>query len=191
VLELGPLEGAHTYQLERLGADVVAIEANTEAYLKCLLVKELCGLRRARFLYGDCLEYLRHSDEQFDMVFCCGILYHMVNPVELIEMMATRTRRVFVWTHYHEPNSKAVNCRSDVVPVTVQRGGEKYTYYKRNNVDRASPVFWGGNGLSASLMTREDIIRAFYRQGLVQNLVHAEEPTHPGGPAFSLSVWKD
>src|SRR6187402_1626923 len=33
ILELGPLEGGHTYMLERAGAaSVVAIEANTRAY---------------------------------------------------------------------------------------------------------------------------------------------------------------
>ncbi len=35
ILELGPLEGAHTYQLR-----ILAIEANAEAFLKCLVVKE-------------------------------------------------------------------------------------------------------------------------------------------------------
>src|SRR4051794_2616577 len=35
VLELGPLEGGHTFQLEKLGArEVLAIEANVEAFLK-------------------------------------------------------------------------------------------------------------------------------------------------------------
>src|SRR2546421_7977955 len=41
VLELGPLEAAHTCQLERLGAErILAIEANSEAYLKCLIMKQ-------------------------------------------------------------------------------------------------------------------------------------------------------
>ena len=47
VLELGPLEGAHSYILQQHGAaSVTAIEANTRAYLKCLIVKELLGLDR-------------------------------------------------------------------------------------------------------------------------------------------------
>ena len=54
VLELGPLEAAHTYLLERLGAsEIVAVEANTEAFLKCLIVKEALGLTNAQFLCGD------------------------------------------------------------------------------------------------------------------------------------------
>src|SRR5262245_28634524 len=50
VLELGPLEGGHSAMLEALGAaSILAIEANTRAFLRCLLVKELLGLRRVRF----------------------------------------------------------------------------------------------------------------------------------------------
>ena len=40
VLECGPLEGGHTYSLEKAGARITAIEGNVEAYLKCLIVKE-------------------------------------------------------------------------------------------------------------------------------------------------------
>ena len=34
VLELGPLEGGHSYMLEKAGAHVTAIEANSSAYLR-------------------------------------------------------------------------------------------------------------------------------------------------------------
>ena len=68
VLELGPLDGAHTYMLERFdSAEVVAVEANTHAYLRCLIVKELLEIRRARFLLGDFVEYLRATRDKFDV----------------------------------------------------------------------------------------------------------------------------
>ena len=40
VLELGPLEGGHSFMLQEYGkaASITAIEANTRAYLKCLIV---------------------------------------------------------------------------------------------------------------------------------------------------------
>ena len=45
VLELGPLEGGHTYMFHQAGAEsIIAIEANTRAYLKCLIAKEIFGL---------------------------------------------------------------------------------------------------------------------------------------------------
>jgi hypothetical protein len=53
VLELGPPEGAHSYQLERLGAgSILGIDANPEFYLKSLITKEILGLK-AKYLLGD------------------------------------------------------------------------------------------------------------------------------------------
>ena len=47
ILELGPLESGHTYQLERLGAgSILCIEASPEFYLKSLIIKEILGLKR-------------------------------------------------------------------------------------------------------------------------------------------------
>ncbi|HEY5079819.1 MAG TPA: hypothetical protein VII43_08225, partial [Opitutaceae bacterium] len=44
VLEVGPLEGGHTYGLSRAGAkSVTAVEAHPEAFLKCLVLKEVLG----------------------------------------------------------------------------------------------------------------------------------------------------
>src|SRR5579864_1325160 len=42
ILELGPLEGGHSYMLEKAGAkSVLALEANTNAFLRCLVTKEI------------------------------------------------------------------------------------------------------------------------------------------------------
>ncbi|MEZ5286815.1 MAG: hypothetical protein R2712_18800 [Vicinamibacterales bacterium] len=58
VLELGPLEGGHTYMLDRAGArEIVAIEGNTRAYLKCLVAKEILGIPSGRFVCGDFAAY--------------------------------------------------------------------------------------------------------------------------------------
>lgn len=184
VLELGPLEGAHTCQLEKLGASVTAIEANTEAFLKCLIVKELAALTRARFLYGDFVEYLRTTDYRFDLVFCCGVLYHMADPIDLIAAIAAHTNRVFVWTHHY------VEGASSAVAERIEKGGQLYTYYRRQNVDRQSTVYWGCGQPTSALMSRDDIVRAFAAYGFVHSHLHHEEPTNAGGPAISVSFWK-
>ena len=85
VLELGPLEGAHTYKLEKLGAaSILAIEGNAQAYLKCLITKEITGITAAHFLHGDFTQYLASARDPFDLVFCSGVLYHIVDPVAAI-----------------------------------------------------------------------------------------------------------
>ncbi len=110
VLELGPLEGGHTYLLDRLGVkSITAIEANARAYLKCLIAKELFAINRARFLLGDCLEFLRTSESHFDVGIACGILYHLTNPVELLELLARRCDSIFLWTVFYDPEFVAQN----------------------------------------------------------------------------------
>ena len=67
VLELGPLEGAHTYLIDKLGAtSVTAVEANARAYLKCLIAKEVFGMPHSRFLLGDVLSFLNTTERTYD-----------------------------------------------------------------------------------------------------------------------------
>jgi hypothetical protein len=103
MLELGPLEAGHTFMLEQLGAaSITAIEANTRAFLKCLIVKEMLQLKRSQFLCGDFVEYLRATQQKFDSCLACGVLYHMANPAELLRLIAQSADRVFIWTHYFD-----------------------------------------------------------------------------------------
>jgi Protein of unknown function (DUF1698) len=112
VLELGSLEGGHSYILEQLGAErVVAIEANRRTYLKCLVVKEIFGLRRVEFLCGDFVEYLRHSNATFDLCVASGVLYHMVDPVELLRLVARASDQLYLWTHYYDADRIRSNPR--------------------------------------------------------------------------------
>jgi hypothetical protein len=186
ILELGPLEGAHTYQFENMGVDeIIAVEANVEAFLKCLIVKNLTGLRKSRFLLGDFVEYLTADQSRYDFIFCCGVLYHMQDPLKLIELMAGHTDRIFVWTHYHSEKS-----HPGLATSTITRGNENYVYHKIPYVGRDLGTFWGGNKPSASRLSRDDILRAFRQQGFVHSELHEEDLQHPGGPCFSMSFWR-
>jgi SAM-dependent methyltransferase len=184
VLELGPLEGAHTYQLERLGAAVTAVEANVEAWLKCLIVKEQLQLR-ARFLLGDFVAHLEQAPDGYDLIFASGVLYHLPDPARAIAAMAGRTDRVFIWTHVHDdrawPRSK---------PIVVERDGQRLTYHVRAYRERGYSRFWGGAHAAAAMLTREDLLACLARHGFTELDVHEETPDHPHGPALSLSAWK-
>ncbi len=173
ILELGPLEGAHTYQLAKLGADsILAIEANAEAFLKCLVVKEILQTPRCRFLLGDCLKFLQESRDQFDLIFCSGILYHMENPFELIEAISPHTDRVFLWTTHYNPDGSAALAR---LPKPVVCDGLKLTFYEETYSDQKLGTFWGGNRPTASWLSRQDIELCFRHFGY-DLTVHADEP---------------
>ncbi len=64
VLELG-----HTYMLHQLGATRIdAFEANTRAFLKCLVVTQILYVDCTKSLLGDFAEYLRQSSKSYDWV---------------------------------------------------------------------------------------------------------------------------
>lgn len=187
VLELGPLEAGHTYALEHLGANVTAVEANCEAYLKCLLVKELLELKRTKFLLGDFSGFLQTTDQTFDIIFASGVLYHMTEPLKLIELIGKCTKRCFVWSHYfdaaHYPNAKRT-------PRKVEFAGREFTHHEQPYPDMESGKFWGGNQPVATWLGREDMLDAFRAVGFDQIEVVQEHPSHPHGACMSFVAQK-
>lgn len=122
VLEIGPLEAAHTYWLEQMGTEsVTCVEASAEAWLKCLVVKELLGLSRSTFHHGNIVGFLRENSRRFDLVYCSGVLYHMADPVERIEAIAKATDACFIWTHVYSPERHPVTFGAE----RVERLGSK------------------------------------------------------------------
>jgi hypothetical protein len=183
VLELGPLEGAHTYQLAELGADsILAIEANSEAYLKCLVVKEILQTPRCKFLLGDCLLYLQAEPQQkFDLIFCSGILYHMENPFELIKAMTARCKKIFLWTHYFDPDIPVVPAR---IPRKIVCDGLDLTFYEHVYGDPNYARFWGGIKPTASWLLKDDIEKCFNHFNFDVTIIE-DMKVHTGGPNIS------
>lgn len=163
VLELGPLEGLHTVLLERLGADVLAIEANADAFLKCLIVKEIAGLTRARFMLGDFVAYLANAPERFDIVLCSGVLYHMADPISLIEMIGKVTDRCFVWSHVYDENRYSGPARS---LCRDARYPDFDLWALDYGASAAGNRFWGGNRQRAVWMRKDHMFAVFRAAGL-------------------------
>jgi 2-polyprenyl-3-methyl-5-hydroxy-6-metoxy-1,4-benzoquinol methylase len=185
VLELGPLEGAHTYQLEKLGAaSILAIEANAEAFLKCLITKEILCLGVAKFVYGDFYEYLNETNEEYDLVFCCGVLYHMSDPIALIESIAKVTDRCFIWTHYYDSAHYRGTARQ--ICSDPQYSSIKFYVAKYDNMDYGR--FWGGNRSASVWLDRDDIISTFRRVGFNRINVITEDVDHPNGACLSFAA---
>ena len=185
ILELGPLEGAHTYQLAKLGADrILAIEANAEAFLKSLVVKEIPQTPRCQFLLGDCLKFLQESGDTFDIIFCSGVLYHMENPFDLIKAISLRTNRVFLWTHYYNPGTQG---GPTLLPRAVDCDGLDLTFYEHVYGDGVeSDTFYGGNRTTASWLSKEGIERCFRHFGF--DLTIHEDAPHQVGPSITATA---
>lgn len=195
VLELGPMEGGHTYMLEQAGAaSVTAIEASSRAYLKCLVTKEVTGLRRSSFLLGDFEEYLRRANERFDTVIACGVLYHMKDPVELIQNIARLTDRVYVWTQYYVAERiAAIPHMKNRFPGShpADRDGFRYTAHRYEYGDFLDTTrFAGGSDEYSHWLGREDLLGALRHAGFGDIEIEADDVGHVNGPCISLIARK-
>lgn len=190
VLDLGPLEGGHSAMFERMGAaEVVAVEANTRAYLKCLVTKELLGLKRVTFLCGDFIEYLRAEPRRFDVVNASGVLYHMSEPAELIARACRAADAVNVWTHYYDAAALAGDPRLDALGERAAYEDFAYTKH-RQSYGRGlwGKGFCGAGSTHSYWMPREEILRAFGHFGMTDVRTAFVEPAHVNGPCFSLTA---
>jgi hypothetical protein len=198
VLELGPLEGGHSYMLERAGAaSVTAVEANTHAYLKCLIAKELLGMPRVKYLCGDFIEYMKNEVyPPFDLGVASGVLYHMINPVELISLLAGCCQKhLFLWTHYYDGAWAKDKGLQEKFPSSqqVNFNGFSHTLVRQNYSDAqlGSASFCGGSRPYSNWMYREEIIRCLEYFGFADLRINFDEPDHPHGPAFALIASRD
>ena len=184
ILELGPLESAHTYQLERLGAgSILAIEASPEFYLKSLVAKEILGLK-ARYLLGDFNRYLEETEDRYDLVFASGVLYHMPDPINTLYLISRVAPRVFIWSHYI-PES----VEPEAPP--VDRHGfcchQFEVFYRPEDSPgrRLSGIF-----ASCNRLYQKDIIGTLRHFGFDKVTITEDAVGHINGPAVSLVAEK-
>ncbi|HEX4749663.1 MAG TPA: hypothetical protein VH302_08995 [Bryobacteraceae bacterium] len=191
IIELGPLEGAHTYMLEQAGCrSIRSIEGNPRAYLKCLVMKEVVGLQHTHFLCGDFVEYLRSGPERADALIASGVLYHMTNPAELLYLISRVTDCVFLWTHYydapalerHPSIKRKLTKQTEAEFAGFRHTLHRYEYWSSFGLKR----FIGGPNPHAFWMERDAVLGCLRFFGFDSITTGFDEPEHPDGPAFAV-----
>jgi hypothetical protein len=165
------------------------VEANRKAFLKCLVTKELLDMRRCSFRCGDVAQYLASTDERFDVCIACGILYHMVEPVELIDLVSRVASRIVIWTHvFDEPALSNRNLTGKLDgPHEVDYGGFVHRVYRHSyGLDSRLGGFFGGTHAHSNWLPREELLRALEHFGWSNIEIAFDEPLHPNGPALAL-----
>lgn len=186
-LELGPLEAAHTRILCEQGArEVIAVEGFREAWLRCLVVKEVFGLNQARFLYGDFCAYVaEYQGAPFDFVLAQGVLYHQRNAPELIHRIARLTDCVLVWSQAADENHPGGP------EVSVEANGKSYRG-RVNDYGGARSVsknYCGGVHSTAVWLYPDELRRAFWDAGFT-HLADEHSETNPNGPTVQFVASK-
>jgi hypothetical protein len=192
VLELGPLEGFHTAMLERQDPAVLdAVEGNVAAYLRCLITKQVLDLQRAKFHLGNFLPWLERDDLNYDLIVASGVLYHMSEPLQLLDLMAQRSDALYLWAHYfdtiamprRDPRGSALTKRTRMVHFGEHRislHGRRYYGAERNL------VFCGGPEDLHYWMEKAEIVEVLRMLGFDDIRTAHDQPDHPNGPAISI-----
>jgi hypothetical protein len=190
ILELGPYEAYNTWQLEQLGAkEIISIEANNLSYLKCLMVKEITGMK-ARFLHGDFVRYLENCDRRFDIIWASGVLYHQEQPLHLLSLIANATDSLFLWTMYYD--EEQIKARPDIAAffssgkvVLDEADGYKAKLYYREYNQAKGGIFSGGAEPFSYWMEKDDILGFLKHRGF--NKINTSlSPDYVNGPALFL-----
>lgn len=197
VLEVGPLEGMHTFMLNKhRPASIDAIEANKMCFLRCLVSKEILGIDRAHFYLGDALKWLEEEDCKYDLGVASGVLYHMADPGYFLSLLARRCDQIFIWTHYFDEAAMPVDdVRRKAFNGTIETktiAGVSVRYYERHYFNaNAKNEFCGGMKDRHYWMHRDDILSLLKALGYSDIAITQEDANHRGGPCFCLFAKRD
>jgi tRNA (mo5U34)-methyltransferase len=111
VLDIGAWDGWYTFEMERRGADVVAVDCwdNPRFHQIHSALKS-----RAEYRVMDVYELTPQTVGQFDIVLFMGVLYHLKHPLLALERVCALTRDLavvdsFILREEHRPGENVEN----------------------------------------------------------------------------------
>ncbi len=82
-----------------MGFTTVGLEVRDENLAACNYVKSRTNLPNLSFVKDDCWNILKYGP--FDVVFCCGLFYHIEQPKQFLETLSAATNKVLIiQTHF-------------------------------------------------------------------------------------------
>lgn len=181
VLELGCLEGGHTFALARVAREVVAIEARADNLAKACWLASRLGADNIRFVEGDAELFPLESLGPFDVVYNVGLLYHLQKPWELLAKMARLSSTMFLWTHV-APRWRRTKDRARFKIHGYM--GERYL-----EIGASDPL--SGVKQDSFWPTEKSLKRMLADAGFSSITILGEEPKHPNGPALMILAQTD
>jgi 2-polyprenyl-3-methyl-5-hydroxy-6-metoxy-1,4-benzoquinol methylase len=132
VADLGALEGGLSFEMAREGWEVTGFEGRPSNFEKAELIRAYFGLDNLRFALRDVKSLDRGRDGLFDVILCCGLLYHLDNPFAFLETLTTVLSPdglLFLDTHV-APDAHAARFGTHEAhlsaPATLEQGAHTY-----------------------------------------------------------------
>jgi 2-polyprenyl-3-methyl-5-hydroxy-6-metoxy-1,4-benzoquinol methylase len=99
LVDLGCLEGGHTIEFARMGFDALGIDVRESNIACCRYVQDRVSLPNLAFVCDDALNVEKYGE--FDVVYCCGLLYHLDRPRAYLDTLARVCRTLLILnTHF-------------------------------------------------------------------------------------------
>jgi SAM-dependent methyltransferase len=178
ILELGSLEGGHTWGLAtRPGVrKIVALEGRAPNVRRARFAQKKIGYKKARFYQEDLESCDLSRYGTFDAVFCVGLLYHLTRPWELLRRAGRVSAGIFMWTHY------VADDRASAV-----EGGYGGTWV--DEFGEADPL--SGLRPRSFWPTRGALRRMLADAGFGNVRIIEDTADHPHGPAMALAASRE
>ena len=174
ILELGALEGAHTFMLAQHPRvqRVLAIEGRAANIRKAEFLKQVFDVRNVEFAQAN-LETDPLNVGTFDAIFCSGLLYHLPEPWKLIERLPAIAPKLFLWTMYCEDAN----------------AGELVDRYRgRRLLEGGADEPLSGLSSYSLWITLGSLIESLTRSGYTRVEIIKNDLTHPAGYAITLGA---
>lgn len=177
LLDLGCLEGGLTTEMAKLGFQCLGIEGQTSNYEKCRLLKDYLQWPQLDFLLLDVKQLNADAQGIFDVILCCGLLYHLDEPVDFLAQMSSMTGPkglIFVDTHIAPTDDKALeichfkNVLSELVDIEY-RGhtyqGRWYHEYNKDTTETGKNAWTSVSNHRSFWLTEDALIQALGHAG--------------------------
>lgn len=192
VLELGPLEGGHSVMMAEQGArSILAIEANSRAFLKCLIVNNIFKKTNIDFVLGN-FDIFLEGNARFDFILASGVIYHCENPVKTIVNMCRSSDCIGIWSQYYsaEVVRPLYGEKFEHVGQLMEYDGFKAKCFTHKYMEALeNKAFCGGGNAYTRWMDRASWHNLFEALGFDFHILE-ESVTHPNGPEFTAVAKK-
>lgn len=147
VLDIGARDGYFSFEAERRGAEVLAVD---------YLPDTATGFRVAAGMLGSRVEFRQeniynlHPDKlgRFDIVLCLGLLYHLPDPMQALGILRSLSRRQLCLETYVIDNALRMpdgsfRAMAEVAPVLAQL--PLMQFYAGDSLNGDPTNYWGQN----------------------------------------------
>jgi tRNA (mo5U34)-methyltransferase len=157
VLDIGARDGFYSFECERRGAEVVAIDYASSEDTGFRVAKELLG-SKVDLIHDNVYNVCPEKYGLFDIVLFLGVLYHLRDPMRAIDSIRSVCRgELFLETHTIDQSilSRDAGNSLNVLLLETMLEMPLMQFYPRDTLNRDFTNYWGPNMQCVESMLEE------------------------------------